>query len=203
VKQTRFQLVLMIGLTVALGSSPMRAEADTAEQKAAKVKAAFLLNFIRYTTWPDERFAEADSPIELVVIGPDDMGSILDATMADKKQGLRPVTVRRVDWPDRRLPDDAYRQAVADLLDSISASEMVFVSSAMLGHLKVIEQGLGGKGVLIVGEDRVAAERGAALSLGIEDNRMVFFANLKVVRGESYQVSSKLLRLARIVEAEE
>jgi len=198
-----FQLVLIAGLlTASLPTAPI-ARADADDDKAAKIQAAFLLNFVRYTTWPVERFEAEDSPIEIAVIGPDAMGSTLDATVADKQVHGRSIVVRRYAWPDRdRLTEADYAARVEALLVEAGRAEMVFISEPLTWRLPRFAERLSEAGTLVVGMSRQAAEQGAALSLAVEDNRMVFYANASVIGTSRYDVSSRLLKLARLVEEE-
>lgn len=178
--------------------------AATADEKIAKVQSAFLLNFIRYTEWPADRYPDAEAPIELIVVGPDELGPILEATVADKTIRDRTIRVRRRAWPRRdRLSAEQHAARVEALLAELADAEMVYLGEAMTGEASRIAERLKGEGVLIVGRGRAAAAAGAALSLAVEDDRMVFYANRRAIAGEPYRISSRLLQLARLIEKEE
>jgi len=116
-----------------MSSPASAASADPDDDKVAKVESAFLLNFIRYTEWPADRYPDADAPIELVVVGPDDLGPILDATVGDKTIGERSILVRRRAWPKRGRHSAAqHAERVEALLVELSDAELVYLGRAMV-----------------------------------------------------------------------
>jgi len=186
-----------------MSSPASSASADPDDDKVAKVESAFLLNFIRYTEWPADRYPDADAPIELVVVGPDDLGPILDATVGDKTIGERLIVVRRRAWPKRGRHSAAqHAERVEALLVELSDAELVYLGRAMVEQTPLVAERLERSGVLVVGRGREAAEAGAALSLAVEDQRMVFYANPRTLANQPYRISSRLLQLARRIEEE-
>ena len=82
----RHWIILVIGIVITL---PYHAPEGMAapspnEVTVAKIRAAYLLNFIRFTAWPEETFESDSSPITVTVIGEDTFGSILDDTFKSK-----------------------------------------------------------------------------------------------------------------------
>src|SRR5436305_844080 len=56
-------------------SGPCQAQQPSTEYA---VKAAFVLNFAKFTEWPATAFSTAQSPMEVCVLGKDPFGKILD-----------------------------------------------------------------------------------------------------------------------------
>ncbi|HEU5051094.1 MAG TPA: YfiR family protein, partial [Gemmatimonadales bacterium] len=52
-----------------------------------QVKAAYLLNFARYVSWPEGAFASPTAPLPICVLGADPFGNALDEVVAG--QGAR------------------------------------------------------------------------------------------------------------------
>jgi hypothetical protein len=150
--------------------------------KEYEVKAAFLLNFIRYATWPAEAFDRSSSPTVIVVFGHDPFGGALDRLAAGRTEGGRPIVVRKT-------------HKAADL----RGAHMVFVSARSAADLSTVLQAVRGGGTLIVGESRQFAQDGGTINFFIEDSRIRFEVNLTALRATRVSLSSQLLNLARII----
>src|SRR5262245_65637689 len=83
----RLAAVLVAGLGLA-STAPGQTPGEYA------VKAAFLLNFARYTEWPGAAFSSSTQPLVLCVVGADPFGSALD-TVEDKLVRGRPIHINR------------------------------------------------------------------------------------------------------------
>ena len=73
---------------------------------------------------------------------------------------------------------------------------MVFVSTAQIGQLPRLLDGVRGVPLLVVADSPGAVRQGAALNMNIAQGRVSFEANLVAARGARLNLSSKLLRLA-------
>ena len=87
---------LALALGAAVGPPAGAAEAARVEE----VKAAFVVNFLRYTEWPATSFETSDSPFVVLVIGAEPVGEALEE-IARRSAPIagRPLIVER-----RRLP---------------------------------------------------------------------------------------------------
>lgn len=95
----RHLLFLLLG--VACCCNPMWAQEPSAEtiSKEYKLKAALLYTFAKYVEWPAKRFAAADSPIVIGVVGKNPFGEELDKVVKGRKVNGHPVAVRAVTTP--------------------------------------------------------------------------------------------------------
>ncbi len=142
----------------------------------AKLKAAFLYNFALYTTWPPP----PPTVVTLCSFGHDDLGGAFDA-LATKQVDGKPVQARRID----------------NAADARSC-HVLFVSESSGASLPALARGLASQPVLIVSD---AGNLDASMILIENDgNRLAFSVNLARVRHAGLDVSSKLLRLARVVK---
>jgi hypothetical protein len=159
-----------------------RGEASNNEYQ---IKAAFLLNFAKYVKWPERVFPGTSSPIRIAVLGPDPFGKVLDDTLRGKTVGARKIEVRR------------FKTA-----QDIAECQILFVSTAESARLsKVLEQ-CQGKAVLVVGDCDKFAAHGGAIGLYIEDSKVRFEINPEAVKRSELEISSQLMKLARIVKEE-
>lgn len=167
---------LAFGLTLALPAG-IRA-ADSLEYR---VKAAFLLNFTKFTEWPAASFAAADSPIEICILGEDPFGAALDQIVAGEIVNGRRVVSRRI------------KQAPTP-----KSCAVLFVSQSDKGALKTLPPF--GPGVLTVGEGEDFVRHGGMIAFIIENRRVRFDVNRTAAEKAGLELSSKLLSIARAVE---
>lgn len=150
------------------------------------LKAAFLYNFIRFTTWPKERFENESSPIVLMVVGKDPFGEILDETFAGKKVGGRRVELRRV----AKLPKEP-------------DCHLLFVTGMNAKDRRALLERCRSRSILVVGEDEGFGEEGACANFYVEKNKVRFEINPDEVKAQKLTISSELLKLAKIVRTKE
>jgi hypothetical protein len=142
-----------------------------------RLKAAFVYNFMVFTEWPPEVGAK----LNRCVMGAD-MGSALDVLVNQKLIGTRAVVVQRI----------SERQSVA-------GCQVLFVSPSAVAELPRILQSINGKPVLTLADSPGAALEGVAINMELRDSKVGFEVNLKALRSAGLAVSSKLLRLAKVV----
>ena len=147
------------------------------------IKAAYLLNFARLVEWPRDAFATADSPVTIGIVGTDPFGEALEQTVEGKRISNRRIAVQRLQWNQ-----DPRR------------CHIVFISSTDSARIVELTTRLAGLPVLIVGEARQLAERGATINFTIEDDRVRFEVNVEAARRARLTVSSQILRVAKIVK---
>src|SRR6476659_9163432 len=91
--------VLLLGM---LGTFVSAASVQTRDgSQALQVEAAFLVNFVRFTQWPPDRFSSTGTPYVIAVVGDDDVAQTVRtvANAAGDIQG-RDLAVVRVDPSD-------------------------------------------------------------------------------------------------------
>lgn len=165
----------------ALVAAQASAHAD-APLKEYDVKAAFLYNFVTFTDWPEAAFAAPDSPFVIGVLGVDPFGPNLDRLVEGEKVGNRPIVVRRF----RRI-DDA------------RGSNLLFICASEGSRVGPLLRRLQGTHILTVGEVPGFAEQGGAIGFVTAGNIRLEI-NSQVVKAAGVNLSSKIMRLARVVE---
>jgi hypothetical protein len=175
-------LVRQACLTLALAAvlfSPSRVGAQFDDRQ---VKAAFVLNFLKFVTWPDAATA-ADAPIEVVVLGADDLARAITQASADQQIAGRRVVVRTVSRTG----------------DIGATPHLLFIGAAERDRLPVLLRQYEGRPVLTVGDGSGYGAAGVVLNFYSSDSRIRFEANTTAAARAGLQISSHLLRLARIV----
>jgi hypothetical protein len=175
----RATLLALAGLAlVAVGTTTLCA----GQASELEVKAAFLLNFLKFVEWPADRLPEATAPYVIAVIGEDSFATTLRTVTADRTIGARKIAIR-----------------IAPHASELANAHLVFISGSERRQLAAILRELEGRGVLTVGDTPGYAESGVVLNLVVQGQRVRFEANTAAAARSRLRLSSHLLRIARIV----
>lgn len=164
---------------LALGASvglPARAEVD--EQR---LMAAFLFNFVKFVSWPEEAFSGPDASIEIAVLGDVSFRNLMQQSVGDKIVGGRPIQVTVVGSPFEA------RSAHLLFMPANQAPRVDQVSS------------LRGTHVLTVADAEGFARGGGMVAFVRENNKLRFEINESAAKRAGLTVSSRLLSVARQV----
>jgi hypothetical protein len=175
-------LVLVLAAAAAAPAAAAPPPAPPAPSLEYDVKAAFLYNFAKFVEWPAEARGGEHDPLSLCIFGADPFGSRLDELVKGETIAGRSLAVRRI------------RQ-----LSEIKSCHIAFFSHAEAEQVPAALASLRGSNVLTVGEDDGFAEQGGMIQFYLAENRVRFAINLDALEGTHLRVSSKLLRLARVL----
>ena len=163
----------------------------------AKLKAAYVLNFARFTAWPDEAFEDRASPIVVGVAGDDAVGAYLETLVEEENVGGRRIVVRRIDIS--ALESGAAGGARSALAARLRDLHVFFIGGTTARRASWLLDRLEDRRVLTVSDLDRFAERGGMIGLVLRNRRLAFDANVDQMRRHRVSVSSQVLRLARIV----
>ncbi|NOY45419.1 MAG: YfiR family protein [Deltaproteobacteria bacterium] len=147
-----------------------------------EVKAAIVLNLARFTEWPPGTFSDAGTPLVVCVWGEDPVSHALGGIRGETAGG-HPVVLRAVASPDR-----------------LQGCHVAYVARSERRHVAGILTALRGRPVLSVSDIEGFAAWGGAVSFWTLGGRVRFDVNPAALRHAGLKVSSKVLRLARLVE---
>ncbi len=176
---------LMAGILLAclvLLASAVRA-GEVRQPTEQEVKVALLYKFANFVDWSEDAMRGAET-FRLCLLGQSPFGEAL-RLLEGKRIKNRPLEVRFASDPE-----DAH------------GCHIVFVSKEWDNRLDEVLDELGAKGVLFVGDGSGFAKRGGVLEFALERGRVGFAINPEAARREGLAVSSKLMRLARVVESD-
>ncbi|MGV3774651.1 MAG: YfiR family protein [Verrucomicrobiales bacterium] len=149
--------------------------------KAAEyeIKAAFILNFAKFTEWPSNKFESTNAPIIIGILGEDPFDGSLERVLKGKTISGRAIHLERY-----RTPAEARKAHVLFMGDT--------------DRKRVGQQltGLTGANVLTVSEMDGFAETGGMIGFTEIADRVRFEINPKAADKEQVKISSKLLSLA-------
>src|SRR5712671_3765661 len=172
---------------VALGALAGLWLPSAAEQKAAEpyaLKAAALYKVALYAKWPEAALGGRDEPLRVAVFGADPFGKELERALQGKKLGSHPF--------------EALHFAT---LGELGPCQILFVPEKEEANLAQIIERTKGRPVLLIAETAAAAEAGAGIALYFEKSKLQVAVNLQAVRASGLELSSELLKLARVIGA--
>lgn len=154
-----------------------------AESREYQIKAAFLVNFMQFITWPTNAFTNDSTPFRIGVLGDDPFGPALDQIVQGEMVDHHQIVVRRL----KRL-------------EECKECQMVFISRSEEKNLPTILAKLDSGPILTVSEARGFARRGGIINFYLEGNKVRFEINPAVAQRDNLKISAQLLTLGKIVE---
>ena len=178
---------LRIVLLAALLTFGVQAHAQDIDSNDSEylIKAGFIYNFAKLVDWPQSAFGQAGQPIVIGVLGSDSFASILDHIVDGKKIDGRPLLVKRTHWNK----------------DFSCGCHILFITSSESLRTDEVIQGLRNASVLTIAESPGFAKRGGIINFTLEDNKVHFEVNVEAAKQAGLNISSRLLSLAKIVQA--
>jgi hypothetical protein len=161
-----------------LGPGP--ALAQTASAPA--LKAAYLVNFAKFTEWPAEA-ARPGAALVLCVAGEPRVTKALEEATAGRDVDGHPLTTRSV-----------------DIEGPVHACHVVYVEDADGRRTLQLLERVKDKPILTVSDHNNFARMGGVANLFIEGGRMRFAVNVDALQRSKLRLSSRLLSLAKIVK---
>ena len=116
-------------------------------------------------------------------LGEDPFGPILESIIRGKNVGGKRLRVKRMEH----------------LAEESGGCHLLFISRSQTERLPEILRRVQGRSVLTVGDSEGSARRGTVISFLIEDETVQFEVNLQAAERAGIKISSRLLRVARIV----
>jgi hypothetical protein len=165
----RLMLVVLLLLC-----SPVSVPADEHLQAEYQVKAAFLYNFARFTSWPEHE----SSVFGLCVLGDDPFSEALDA-LTGKTVHNETLAITRINDPTE-----------------LAGCELVYISTSYSEELDKVLALLREQSILTVSDIDAFIDHGGIIGFRIIDNKIRFEINTSAAARAGLSISSRLLSLA-------
>lgn len=176
------QKALIIFFLVAACAGPVFISVAAAQQTDAeveyKIKAAFLLNFAKFISWPEDAFAQDNQLFKICVLGDNPFGPALSAIMS------RSVGERKIDL-----------HYVSDVQQAESC-HLLFISASEKNNLDAIHAALDDRAITMVSDIDGFARSGGTIEFVSKENKLAFKINLSRAREQGLEIHSSLLNLA-------
>jgi hypothetical protein len=160
------------------------AAADSATAKEYQVKAAFVFQFMQFVEWPRDTFADPETPMRIGILGTDPFGQALDEVVRGETVQGRKVEVVR-----------------ARTMAELTGCQLVFLPQTERREVSEMLSVVGSRPVLTVGETKDFAEKGGVINFFTDEKKIRFEINPDAAERSGLKISSKLLRLGKIVRS--
>jgi hypothetical protein len=170
-------------LVAAAAAAPQPGHAQPGQSQALerRVKAAFLYKFLGYTEFPASAFADAASPVNIVVAGSDEMLGELGAIAAGRSVNGRPIAVR------------ALRENEGN-----GVVHLLFVAGSDCARARAPIRAT--RALLVVTECDNGLQQGSVINFRIVDDHVRFDVALDAAERNGVKLSSRLLTVANRVQ---
>jgi len=169
--------ILLLCLLIFLSSAvALRAEDISKEYQ---LKLAFIVNFARFITWPEESFSPENPQVTLCVLGKNPFGNAL-GDVDGKKVGERTLKVKNIETLNKE------QQCHLLFAGQSEAASLAGLVARILNHQPVVT----------VSDSAGFAAAGGVIELVLKDDKLSFVINNTAMKERRVQASSSLLNLA-------
>ncbi len=169
---------IVLATTLAAGS--LAANDLTAHEE--ELRAAYVYNLAKFVEWPATAMGKPGTPLVIGVLGDENFARILKTALVGKQAQGRPLAVRRFGSASELEP-----------------THILFVGSGEENLPGRALQRIGRAPVLLVGEHESFIRSGGIINFYIEEETLRFEICAERAERLGLKISSKLLRLARVV----
>lgn len=169
--------VLLLILSLLYGVVAMAANTEN-EAREYKLKAAFLLNFSKFSTWPEEAFAGSAQTFDFCIVGEDPFGSALDG-LDSKTVGGRPIRL-------------LYAKSIAEA----ESCHVMFVSKSEQNNLEQLHALNIKMPVMTVSDIKGFSSQGGIFEFITKGERLSFIVNNNLATKNGIHINASLLNLA-------
>lgn len=185
--------VVVCLLTILLPAYSVKAD-HTIEHKVEQIKIAFLVNFIRFTSWPEHDDDSKDAPLIITVIDKDDFAQMLKSAFPGAMINNRKIVINNIE--NLSIEND---RIVPEMARELLKSHVIYMRKSTPDELEAVRQLSSKPGFLLLGDMPDFAESGGMIGFRRANSGVTFTVNIAEIRRASIRVSSKVLRLGVVV----
>ncbi len=149
------------------------------------VKAAYLVNFAKYVSWPSGTFDDTNAPVRIGILGRDPFGVEFDRILGNRPPHLRRIEIHR-----------------ADDLASLLNCHILYLGASEKDRVGNVLAALGTRPVVTVGEDRDFLDQGGMIRFLIHRQAVLFDVHLDHTARAGIEVNVRMLETANRVVRE-
>lgn len=167
---------------ILLGQAGMVEAETSALQTEARIKVAYIYNFLKFIEWPDAGQPAAGEPIRICEMGAGPLAGVI-GELASRTVLDRPIEVVHLQGTE-----------------AFASCRILFVGGREEARLALLLQQVEGTPVLTVSDIPGFARRGGMIGFVTQQDRVKVEINQRPVRDAGLKVHAKLLEVARIVQ---
>jgi hypothetical protein len=172
----RFAKLLLALVIFILAAPPPAAASDY------QFKAAYILNFANLTLWPQNSFRNPTDPFAICLVGTDEVHQLFEKQYDGLIIANRPVAILKVSKPSE-----------------LSGCQIVMITADAEERIDEFIEATEGTSILTIGETQDFAQQGGIIGFYKDESKIRFEINQGAAQNARLRISSRLLRLARLV----
>lgn len=180
-RKMRYSMVMCLMLCLVLSGTRL-ANGEVFDQY--QVKSVFLFNLTNFIDWPSPANREKPSAFTIGILGANPFNGALKNVVKGEKVKGRDIIIYHF------TSLDALNQHACDLL---------FINGEMLHIWPQIRSIARARGILTVSDVKGFCGRGGMVNLLVSARKIIIEINIKAARRNGFDVSAKLLKVARII----
>ncbi len=149
-------------------------------KEASLLKAAYIFNFAKFATWPEDTWRNPRSPLMICTAGADGLATSLQRLEGERVRG-RPVRI--LAYPG-----------------SQNACHILYLAASENANMANWLDSIRGRPVLTISEQANFSRSGGMIELFRQQDRIRFRINIVALRTADLRLSSRLLDLADILD---
>lgn len=146
------------------------------------VLAALALNIVRFTSWPDEVQQQMNDTVDFCVVG----DNVVEQSFAE------------IDG--KTVGDKTLKVINLSHLSNFEQCHALYISEIKQNILLQVFVEIKKRPILTIGDGLDFAEQGGMVELKNINNKITLYVNLTVLKESNFNMSSRLLSLAKIID---
>ena len=171
------RVLLAIGL---LFSLEVAAAEDDKSERQAQFMAVYLLHFSNFIEWPGEEI-EDNTFFDICVLGNGNVNPFIKKLETEK------------------VKDQLIRVIFTPSVEQLTTCKIVYIDKESIEQFLEIEPVLEGSEIVFVSDGKGFIEQGGTIEYFVENNKLHFAINMKSAKYKGLHISSKLLRIAKVI----
>ncbi len=152
------------------------------KSKEYHIKAAFLVNFVKFIQWPSHVFSDTSTTLTICILGNDPFDDALD-TIEDKIVKDKRLIIKRF-------------SRVEDIKDC----QILFICTSEKKKISKILSEIKDSSILTLAETNNFCQSGGIINFVVFNNKIRFEINVDAAKRSGLKISSKLLKLSKIIK---
>lgn len=159
-----------------------------------EIKAAFLVNFAKFSQWPAAK-EDVNKPILIGVIGVSPFSKEATDALESKKVNERIVKIKNfASYKElKKLPKEGFEKTTAEL----KACHILFICQSESDIFKEINGAVSKSAVMTVSDIPGFVAAGGIINFVIDNTKVVFEVNVKAATDAKIEIRSQMLRVAK------
>ena len=175
-------IVLSVGM---LGQSESSESAR--ENKIQKIKIAYMVNFIRFTVWPESHLPNDDSTLVISMIDNSGFAQKIQGSLSKAKINQHPIQLHIID--ELKITDGQIHE---EQKNKLLASHVIYYRNAHKSDIEFLTGLQDQPQFLLLGDMKDFAEHGGMIGFKESSSKVGFYVNINAIRQSKIQISSKV-----------